>query len=310
MFPSSGMKKARYISCFLFLGSLLCLAEAKAQDYERIDSLKYALSKTEIPEKKISTLLALSREFEIFNSDSALLYADHALAVSEQNDLTKEKVNAMLQKGRMLMQLIDYNKALESFETVIKLADKYKMTNEIAIANGAIGIIYAELGDYDNSAKYNFTALELFEKVGNKKEIGVTLGNIAADLHSQKNYKKALDYMNEALNIAREINDKPGIAQQYNNIAGVYYASYKDYKKAKGYYEKAYSVNKDLGDKLQLGMNMLNIGYCYFRLNKNDSALPYFEHSGSIFREIANPIRIANVEIGGCEEFCVNSNCV
>ena len=170
----------------------------------------------------------------------------------------------------------------------------------------SIGIIYAELGDYDNSAKYNFTALELFEKVGNKKEIGVTLGNIAADLHSQKNYKKALDYMNEALNIAREINDKPGIAQQYNNIAGVYYASYKDYKKAKGYYEKAYSVNKDLGDKLQLGMNMLNIGYCYFRLNKNDSALPYFEHSGSIFREIANPIRIANVEIGGCEEFCVN----
>jgi tetratricopeptide (TPR) repeat protein len=294
--PDKGMKKAIFLSLIFLTGNLLCCT-ARGQNYEKIDSLQRSLSRTEKSDKKVNTLIAISHQFEIFNTDSALNYANQALSLSEQDDLKNGKVNALLQKGRMLFQLVNYSKALETFEFAITLAEKYKMTNELAIANGVIGIIYAELGDYDNSAKYNFRALELFEKVGNKKETGVTLGNIAADLMSQRNYKKALDYMNDALNIARGINDKPGIAQQYNNIAGVYYASYKDYRKALGYFRKAYKVNNDLSDKLQIGMNLLNMGYCYFRLHENDSALPCFVNSGKIFREIDNPIRIANVEI-------------
>lgn len=270
---------------------------AKGQDYGKIDSLQRSLAKTEKSDKKVTTLVAISHEFEIFNTDSALAYANEALSLSEQDDLKKGKVNALLQKGRMLLQLVDYSNAMESFEIAIKLADKYKMTNELAIANGVIGIIYAELGDYDNSAKYNFKALELFEKVGNKQEIGVTFGNIAADMLSQKNYKKALEYMQDALNIAKAINDKPGIAQQYNNIAIVYFASYKDYSKAMSFYSKTYMVNMELGDKLQQGINLINIGFCYSRMHKNDSALLFFENAQKILKESGNPMRIANSEV-------------
>ena len=291
------MKKVSFVVFVFLIANVFGLQIIMGQNYERIDSLQHTLVKIEKAEKKINVLLAISDEFEIFNTDSALQYANQALSLAEQNNLKKGKVDALIQKGRMLMQLTDYSVALQTFETVIKLTEKNKMTNELAIANGVIGIIYAELGDFDNSAKYNFNALELFEKVNNKKEIGVTLGNIAADMMSQKNYKKALDYMNEAINIAREINDKPGIAQQYNNIAGVYYAGYEDYTKALDYFKKAYKVNNILGDKLQLGMNLLNIGYCYFRLKENDSAFRCFEKSRDIFRGIDNQIRIANVDI-------------
>lgn len=292
-----GMKKVSFVAFVLVLANLFWLRILMGQNYERIDSLQQTFAKIENPERKVTLLISISQELATFNTDSALKYADQALLLGEQTNNRKGKVDALIQKGRMLMQLLEYNKAFESFESAIKLADKDNMLNEIAIANGVIGIIYAELGDFDNSAKYNFRALELFEKVGNKQEIGVTLGNIAADMLSQKNYKKALDYMNEAIGIAREINDKPGIAQQYNNIAGVYYTSFSDYKKALDYFKKAYLVNNQLGDKLQLGMNMLNMGYCFFRLNEKDSALYYFENSINIFRVIDNPIRIANVEI-------------
>ena len=291
------MRKVSFVVFIFLLANLFWLRILKGQNYERIDSLQQTFAKIENPEKKVTLLISISQELATFNSDSALKYTDQALSMAKQTNNRKGKVDALIQKGRILVQLLDYNQALESFESAIKLADQDNMLNEIAIANGVIGIIYAELGDFDNSAKYNFKALELFEKVGNKQEIGVTLGNIAADMSSQKNYKKALDYMNEAIAIAREINDKPGIAQQYNNIAGVYYTSFNDYRKALDYFKKAYLVNKQLGDKLQLGMNMLNMGYCFFRLNEKDSALYYFENSIKIFREIDNPIRIANVEI-------------
>ena len=291
------MKKVRTLKLFYLFLTLLYLPVAKGQDYEKIDSLQRLLTKTEKSENSVNVLIAISHEFEMSNTDSALHYANLALSLSEQNNLKKEKVNALQQRGRMLMQLVDYRNAMETFEVAIKLAEKFNMTNELAISNGVIGTIYAELGDFDNSAKYYFRALELFEKVGNKMEIGVTLGNIAADLMSQRNYKKALDYMNEALIISREINDKPGIAQQYNNIAGVYYTSYTDYKKAMDYFRKAYKVNIELGDKLQLGMNLLNMGYCYFRMNQNDSALTCFENSRTVFMEIDNPVRIAHVDI-------------
>lgn len=281
----------------LELGALFCPTYIWGQNYERIDSLQNALAKSGIIEKKVNTLLLISHELELYDTDSALKYADQALSLSEQNDLIKGKVEALIQKGRLLMQLTEYSLAMQTFETVIKLSEKNNMSNELAISNGVIGIIYAELGDFDNSAKFNFKALELFEKANNKKEIGVTLGNIAADMMSQKNYKKALDYMNEAINIAKLINDKYGIAQQYNNIAGVYYAGYMDYKKALDYFKKAYKVNNELGDQLQLGMNLLNIGYCYFRLKENDSAFLCFEKSRNIFMRIDNQIRIANVDI-------------
>jgi tetratricopeptide (TPR) repeat protein len=298
-----GMKKVRYLKLFFLYITLLWLLAANGQDYEKIDSLQRFLTKTKKSEKSVNVLIAISHEFEICNTDSALHYANQALSLSEQNNLKKEKVNALLQRGRMLMQLVDYRNAMETFEVAIKLAEKFNMPNELAISNGVIGTIYAEFGDYDNSAKYYFRALELFEKVGNKMEIGVTLGNIAADLMSQRNYRKALDYMNKALVITREINDKPGIAQQYNNIAGVYYASFKDYNKAMGYYRKAYQVNIELGDKLQLGMNLLNMGYCFFRTNQNDSALPYFKNSRALFMEIDNPIKIAYVDMALAKYF-------
>ncbi len=276
---------------------MICFSIAKGQDYERIDSLHQTLISGIPVDRTGKTLLKISGEFEMYNADSALKYSKRAYAVAEQYDDIQGKVNALLQNGRSYLQLNDFSHAMESLESAIKLSQKSGMTNEEAIANGVIGIIYADLGDFDNSAKFNFRSLELFEQVGNKKEVGITLGNIAADMHSQKNYKKALDYMNEALNIAKEINDKPGIAFQFNNIAGVYFASYKDYEKAMGYYKKAYRVNLELGDKMQMGINLLNLGYCFFRLQKNDSALRYFENARKIFEESGNQIRIANGEI-------------
>jgi len=285
---------ARYFTLSFFF---LCLLTANCQKYERIDSLQLELLKVTKDEVKVDILLKLSREFEYIYNDSSLNYARTAYSIAKKDNFSKGVVNALVQQGRMLIQKNDYVKAMESLEMAVELGEQQKMVNEVAIANGAIGIIYAEFGDFDNSAKFNFSALKLFEKAGNKMEIGITLGNIAADMLSQKNYKKALDYMHEALVIAKEINDKPGIAQQYNNIGGLYFTSYKDYARALSYYTKSLSVNRELKDKQQQGINLLNIGYCYFRLNIADSALYFFEKAHEIFNESENPIRMANGEI-------------
>ncbi|MFH1119331.1 MAG: tetratricopeptide repeat protein [Bacteroidota bacterium] len=281
---------------------------AKGQDYGRIDSLQNLLTGNRKVENRVNLLLNISHEFEISQADSALGYARLAYAVSQEEDYSRGIVLALVQEGRMLMQKNDFSSALDIFEEAIQLGNKYKMANELGIANGVTAIIYAELGDYDNSAKYNFRALEFFEKAGNKKEIGVTLGNIAADMLSQKNHRKALDYMNQALNIAIGIKDKPGIAQQYNNIAGVYFSSFSDYGKALTYYRKSSRVNREIGDNLQLGINQLNIGFCYLRMNEPDSALPYFIYALERFRESDNPVRIANGELALAKYYQATGN--
>lgn len=304
----SRMKKVRFLSLLVFSISLICFSTAIGQDYEKIDSLQNLLGKEQKIENRVSLLLNISHEFELSHTDSALSYARLANSVSEQEEYSKGVVLALVQEGRMLMQSNDFDQALDVFDEAMQLGNKYKMTNELGIANGVTAIIYAELGDYDNSAKYNFRALEFFEKAGNRKEIGVTMGNIAADMLSQKNHRKALDYMNQALNIAIGIKDKPGIAQQYNNIAGVYFSSYRDYRKALKYYQKSSSVNNEINDMLQLGINQLNIGYCYLRMNEPDSALPYFSLALARFWESNNPVRIANGEMALAKYYQVTGN--
>jgi tetratricopeptide (TPR) repeat protein len=267
------------------------------QNYDRIDSLQHSLLSNKKNDKRAYTLLDISREFEQINVDSSNKYMNQAMLVARNNGDDKGIVRALIQEGRIRVQMNDFSSAMKSFESAIEIAEKHNMTNDAAIAYGVIAMMYGQLGNYDNSAKYNFKSLELFEKVRNKFEIGVTLGNIAADLNDQKNYDKALDYMNQALNIAKEIRDRAGIAYQYNNIAGVYYAGYKDYKKALAYYFKAFEVNKEQGDKLLLGSNYLNIGYCYSQLNKKDSVLPYFEKALFIFIDLKNPIYTSSADI-------------
>ena len=294
----AGMKKSDFLIFMYLLVNLFCLTGAKGQNYEKIDSLQYTLIKTLNGNNRVNILMNISREFELYNIDSSLKYAQQALAIAKpHNNFTKGTVNAYVQVGRLLQKKNEFGKAIESCESAIEMAEKSNMYTEAAIAYGVIAIIYAELGNYDNSAKYNFKSLELLEKTGNKVEIGITLGNIAADLLSQRNYEKALDYMNQSLKIAKETNDRLGVAQQYNNIAGVYLQSFNDSRKALVYFNKSYKVNKELSDKLQVGINVLNIGYCYFSLHENDSAFPYFKDGLKIFKEINNPLRIADGEL-------------
>lgn len=284
----------RYLIVFMLF---LHFSLSSAQNYEKISSLKKGTYAWQEPEKRISSLLAVSKEFENYRIDSSLKYATQANLVAMESKVAKGRVNALVQLGRIYLMMGKYDQAVESSELAIELAVKHNMKNEEAIASGVMAFLFAEIGDYDKSAQYNFKALKLFEETGNTAEIGITSGNIAADMLVQKNYSKALDYMQKALKIAESIDDKPGIAQQYNNIAGLYFNSIGNYPKSLEFYTKSLRVNREINDQSQIGVNLLNIGYCWFRLNKIDSAYIYFTKANIVFVKIGSSRLIASGEL-------------
>lgn len=284
----------RYLIALMLL---LHISLSSAQNYEKISSLKKGTYAWQEPEKRIISLLAISREFENYQIDSALNYATQANLVAMENKIAKGRVNSLVQLGRVYLMMGNYDQAVESSELAIELAVKHDMKNEEAIASGVLAFLFADIGDYDKSAQYNFKSLKLFEETGNTVEIGITYGNIAADMLVQKNYSKALDYMHKALKIAESVEDKPGIAQQYNNIAGLYFNSIGNYTQALEYYAKSLQVNREINDQSQIGVNLLNIGYCWFRLKKIDSARIYFNRANDVFVKTGSSRLIANGEL-------------
>lgn len=291
------MMKPMLIRCLIALLLFLQFSSASSQKYEKISSLKKGTYAWQEPEKRISSLLAVSKEFENYQIDSALHYASQANLVAMESKVAEGRVNALVQLGRIYQMMGKYDQAAESSVLAIELAIKNDMKNEEAIASGVMAILFAEIGDYDKSAQYNFKALKLFEETGNTVEIGITSGNIAADMLVQKNYPKALDYMQKALKIAESLDDKPGIAQQYNNIAGFYFNSIGNYKKSLEFYAKSLRVNREINDQTQIGVNLLNIGYCWFQLNKIDSARIYFNKANDVFVKTGSSRLIANGEL-------------
>ncbi len=219
------------------------------------------------------------------NFDSALLYADKAIAFCKQFNKKDFIINCYITKA----DIFGYLKHTDSTEHY------YTLASHLAKERGNrdyLALIYNNYANYldgisetDKALENYLLALEVFRELGSRRNQATILGNIADIYFNKEMYDKANELINEALLLNLEIDNKIGIASNYNGL-GLVANKLEKYSEAVEYYRKALEINKSLGIKSKEAMNYYNMAFNYSSMDEYEKALKNYQSSAEICEEI------------------------
>lgn len=289
------LKEIKWI-CFV---CCIFLIQQGFSQLNKSDSLKRNIKFSE-KEGKIKIFLQLSELNLKTNYDSALYWADMALAESR---ILKNKqciFKSYLQRALVFKEKSLYDSVLNTIHFALNyaaedkkaLGDAYealgaahgtlgnydssaayfnyalvcyqetKDSSAISKVYGSLGLVHIKKGEFENAIKKTFKALEIAEKIGDKKQIGWTANSLGGIYWYLLEDSLALLYYKKSLEIYTQLKDDFGIASANSNIGGVF-QEVKDYTNAVFHYQKALDVFVKLNNKLGISAIYMNFGDLY-----------------------------------------------
>jgi signal transduction histidine kinase len=263
------MKKALFL-----LIVMLSVVEAFAQKHgqEKIDSLFTVLKTAKEDTAKVMTVKELARKLLNDNPDTAIYFANKALALATKLNYTMGIILANEVIGLGLINLGNFKEALKNYKDALTFYDKLltsatpasrtKILKRKGNAYLNIGGIKEYQGDYPEGLKNCFDALRIYQEVGYKRGIAMAYNNLGNIYNRLGNYPEALKNYFAALKIQEEIGDRPNIAGSYDNIGAVYMDQGNSDEALKNYFT-ALKIYEELDDKRGKAENLNNIGSIY-----------------------------------------------
>ncbi len=206
----------------------------------------------------------------------AMQAGKEGLNLAKDKNLKWDEVYLQNNIGLLLMDKGQYEKALNCFIAVAKLADSISHKEGLAMSLQNSGIIYQYQELYEKALINNTAALKLFEELGNKQAIASALTTFGALYYALEDNEKALEYFLRSLKIMEELNDKKGIADGLNNTA-VIYEEMKNYPKAMESHKRSLNLNRSLSDTRAVSSSLYNIGLIYKSQKDYDNAVKYID---------------------------------
>ena len=287
------------IQCSLF--TIHC----PAQNQHQVDSLLDALKKQEAAKKELGSkapamydttaaniLIDLSKAFLGNNPDTAMYFANQALALSGRIGYKKGISNAYNSMGIINDDKGDYLIALEFNKKAMKISEEIGDKSGIIRAYNLFGNIYSSKGNFPEALKNYFACLKISEEIGLKNGVANSHNNIGLIYDDQGNYPEALKNYLAALKIYEEIGYKLGIAMSYNNIGRIYYSQGNSAEALKNYLSSL-KISEEIGVKQGIAYSYNNIGAVYDDQGNYSEALKNFLASLKIKEEIGDKEGIA-----------------
>lgn len=188
------------------------------------DSLKSTVANV-TGEDRVEVLLELSAELRRSNIDSAITYAEKALAASELEAGTYLKAESHRNLGWLLTSDNENPEALKHLLEAKSLFEQSGNLEKEAVTLQGLGYLYRSQSNYGKALEYYFSALSLEEQLENKQGIADNLywlGFINKQLDQAEN---AIRFHERALEIGRELNDANTIAQNATHLGNLYAAT-------------------------------------------------------------------------------------
>jgi tetratricopeptide (TPR) repeat protein len=286
------MNISKYITLLFaqFLLFSFCIAqkeiiqEQAAQIYKqhtaqrvRIDSLKIIL-RTASDTAKINCLNKLSREYYLFNTDTAWNCAMEAYNMAVKINFKKGKAEGLLNLAQITQERGDISGAEKYFRQV---PDLYKETDDLKEYNNAIAILgynlYLQLKFYE-ARTLKEKNLTYYKTVADDVGLAYTYRVIGKTYEEQGYYEKAFEYFHKDMLITRKIEEYKGTRRDQYMWGNYYMADlYKDAgdsKTALSYYRLSAERAKEneLPDFYNSRMGDIN-----FLLHNYDSARYYYQ---------------------------------
>ncbi len=186
--------------------------------------------------------------------------------------------------GDVLLQTRDYEQAAKVITATGNKSPKLR--ESLQKANLYRAMQFYQSGDLTNAKTYLERSLADAPDVEAKATANYWLGDIA---FNQKDYPSSQRYMGSFLAVSKSLKTLPSESSVYmaNYIQGYNYLRQKDYQTALGYFQECvagikreYNLITNDNIKTQiLGDATLRLGDCYFKRNKYDEALRYYDEA-------------------------------
>ncbi|MCF7813707.1 MAG: GGDEF domain-containing protein [Candidatus Cloacimonetes bacterium] len=233
---------------------------------------------------KISRKLLLVLFMIIFKLVSAQFDLD-TLSFNYNSLPENEKAELLKDVGLGYVNLNDYSKALDYFNSALKI---YKSTNDesgLSDISNHLGTIHNKLGTYEKALEFHFESLRIDEKLQNKQGIAQSLNNIGIVYQNLKKYAESLEYYNHALQINYEIDDLDAASKTLNNLGNIL-LSLENFSQALSYYQRSLTLKEELENEYGKAITLNNIGMAYQGLNSFNQAMQNFEMSLQIMKNL------------------------
>lgn len=208
------------IIAFIFCFCCVYIAELKAQDQLKIDSIQLLNVVEKNPKILVENYNKLSYLFGSINIDSSLFYSNKALLKAEELGYKKELAVAhsyiargMIEKGNLTGSIENFSKALTLFEA------KRDSVNILDCLRG-LSYVTSYGASQLKTLNYNLKALSYAEGLKDTITMSIIYNNIGSIYKKLDNYNSALFYFQKSLDLelSKPNSSVSDLAISYSNI--------------------------------------------------------------------------------------------
>lgn len=245
----------------------------------------------------VATLNELSWEYKSRQIDSAKLFAQQAVSLSQEiaNDTLlgasyNSLANVFEANGMLDSALVYHEKSL---------GIKSRLSDSIGIADSYnnLGIVSDELGNYEESLRYYFDALGIYERNATDwSKVPMVLSNIGIVYKKQEAYDKVMEFYSRALAIYEDNNYQVGMAITKGNI-GALAIKTGDFNKTIAFSQEAKQLYASLGYERYVPYMTVNMAIANDSLKNYQEASRLYKECIAQFESDDNRYELCNARI-------------
>jgi len=242
--------------------ALLLHSMSYAQDRAFVDSLLTELSAAEDDTLKVEILLALGEQYKYNLPDSAMIYFQEALQVSEQLGSLSLQANSKRSIGVVIENQGMYDQALEEYFAALAFFEEDENKPGMASCYNDIAIIHYFQGSSELCMEYLTLSFEIKKDLGDTEGMANYYINMSALNNSLGRYEEALEFIDQSIDLYKELDDKNGIATGYGNIGTINY-ELGNFQLAVENHMKSLEMHEEINNKDGMAHSMSNIAGAY-----------------------------------------------
>ena len=243
---------------------------------------------------KLSVLILRQR------NDEGLELADSIIERSISLNRPLDKIDALIWKARILIELRDTEKGRGILRKAGKIVSKLSDVEDrikfhkIAMIQESEGLSFIAESFFERALHSFEDFLEVSRETEDFYCIARAIYRCASALFYMGNFEKANQFFNESIELFREIDAKFYISQIYSLKAGIFF--YKgELNQALEYNSRCLAIFEELGNEYDIARALRHMGMIYSQSGDSAKALEYYNRSKSIYQEIG-----LHHQVAGC----------
>jgi signal transduction histidine kinase len=220
---------------------------------------------------QVKTLLEACDEVITTEPETAIVYANKALSLSEENGYELEQAQSLYNLGVAYIYEGNFDKSLENLSAGKAIYEKLNNKIGVVLCYKQIGILYSYVGSNEKALQNYIQAYDLAKEINLKTELLRLTNNIGIIYLNQHHLDLAIEYFQRSLEMGPE---KDIEAIIIGNI-GLAYRDKNDLVKALEYFEKSVEICREINN---INCEVSQLGYIatiYLDLEEYDRALKY-----------------------------------